>query len=203
MKGKQFKAFLILFCLISTTVTAQNKQEVTVELYKVSSMIESDEFSQAESLRKGGKYDEAIEAYTAILNSDAVERIKAESNYDVGFCYMKKHEFEKAEKVFNGVLAAYPNNNESTGFSMFCLAEIDIWKNNPENALTKLKEIVNRRLVNDDFCAAAQLKIVNVYLSMPNGKASAKSAFNKLIGTFKDAQIVKNKIVDHYQKFLK
>lgn len=104
MTGKHFKISLILFCTLSIAVFAQNKQEITLKLYEVPSSIQSEEFNQAEILRKGGKYDEAIQSYTAIINSDVDEKIKAESQYDIGFCYMKKHEFEKAEKIFNEVL---------------------------------------------------------------------------------------------------
>lgn len=85
---------------------------------------------------------------------------------------------------------------------MFCLAEIDIWKGNIDGALEKLNKIVNRRIVNDDFCAVAQLKIVDIYLSRPDVKASAKNAFNKLVNTFPNSKIVKNNIIDHYKKFL-
>ena len=75
--SKSYCKILPVFFFLSTLIgVAQNKQEITIKLYTVSSEKANEEFEHAEYLRKNNNYERAIESYTDIINSDADEKVK-------------------------------------------------------------------------------------------------------------------------------
>lgn len=82
--------------------------------------------------------------------------------------------------------------NESTAYSLFCLADCAILSGNYANAIERLQVILNQHIINDDdFCAASQMKLYTIYSLFLNDKEKAQKAHDTLINNYPNSIIVK------------
>jgi len=102
MRGKRTVALFLLFftMILASCATRQ------LVLYNDGNPLSITEYEKiAQSERDNNRYDNAIEAYNAII-THYPDNSKAAvwANYEIGFCYYVQKEYSEAEKYFRIVI---------------------------------------------------------------------------------------------------
>ncbi len=102
MRGKRTGAlFLLFFTMI--LASCATRQPVLYNDGNPLSITEYEKIAQNE--RDNNRYDNAIEAYNAIItNYQDNSKAAVWANYEIGFCYYVQKEYSEAEKYFRIVI---------------------------------------------------------------------------------------------------
>lgn len=100
--------------------------------------------SLAESLRKRGSYDNAMDAYQEVLKDDPGSQ---EAHLGLGTIYIKKMEADKAEEAFQFVLGKNPDDPAARKG----MAEVYLLKGNVDGAEDLLQKLTASGYVDEDI----------------------------------------------------
>ena len=104
---------------------------------------------------------------------------------------------DTAEAVFHDVMKTYPDNMEVIAYSKYCLAWIDVQRENFHDAVNRLQQTLDENLYSDkEFCARAQFQIGRIYLSFLHDQDKAEKAFRKLLADYPDAKIINHPFLE-------
>ena len=96
----------VLFVIIMVMASCASKPPVLTKNGRPLTIIEYEKIAQKEY--EEGRYDNAIMAYKAIIKNypDHLSEV-AWANYEIGYCYYMKKDYEKAEEYFRKVVNEY------------------------------------------------------------------------------------------------
>ena len=96
----------VLFVISVIAVSCASKPPVLTKNGKPLTIIEYEKIAQKEY--EEGRYDNAIMAYKAIIKNypENLSEV-AWANYEIGYCYYMKKDYEKAEEYFRKVVNEY------------------------------------------------------------------------------------------------
>lgn len=120
--------------------------------YFTSTSYAQEAMSKAAALAGSGKFEEAVQAYSAILRT---ESNNTAARLARGFVYSWKHEFVPAANDFNTVLLAEPGNREAKKG----LAYIDLWSGQYKKAIRSFSDLLEKEQSAEFYIALGQAQM--------------------------------------------
>lgn len=150
-----------------------------------------------DTLRARFKFREAIEAYTAALNTPNLDkRVRAEAEYNIGLSRTWLGEYEEAKRVFRGMLDTYADNSNAVGYAQFCLAWIEVQEGKYTEAISRLEASLAKGNITDrELAARTRFKIGKVYQGYLFDEAHARECFVQVRKEYPDTRIARHPYV--------
>ena len=127
--------------------------------------------------------------YRAVADDEnAHPRLRAEARYYVGLCTIWKSEWDDAEHLYRDMLNTYADDGEAVANAQYCLAWLEVQKEEYHSAIGRLTAMLAEKTCeDDDLYARSQFMIGHIYLGYLNDRVHAGEAFNAVRANHPDS----------------
>ncbi|MFC1574141.1 tetratricopeptide repeat protein [Candidatus Latescibacterota bacterium] len=146
---------------------------------------------EGDGLRKARKFDEAVVSYERVLaNKMAAVEIKKEAQYNIGLCKIERGNYDDAVTLYSGMLNTYANDGDATAHIHYCLAWIEVQREQFDSAIARLERTLEEKKCTDrELCAKMQFMIGRIYLMFKIDYEKAKAVFKEINNKYPETKI--------------
>ena len=119
------------------------------------------QFGIAQTYFAEGKYNEAINGYERLIETDPASKVAQDSHFYVGWAYEKMQEYDEAIAQLEEAINLYPKN-ENAPNSQFFVAQIYFAKNDTDGAIDAYRKVADNASFDYDTRRQAQYWIGNI-----------------------------------------
>ena len=109
-----------------------------------------------------GKFDEAIENYNSVIQSNSEAKVAQDSHFYIGWAHQKMEQYDEAIDQLEAAINKYPNN-ENASNSQFFVAQIYYAKGDMDGAVEAYRRIASNTIFDYDTRRQAQYWIGHIH----------------------------------------